>query len=94
MRMTDAFLNYWILFDVFNYYYAFDTVQPYLPDQRVEILDGDGNVVTTIKMIKVLFTSIGDLNLSFTSNTPEFNTFDLGLVINQLEIKQDFESSY
>ena len=94
LRLTDSFLNYWIMVDVFNYYYSYKTKVPYIGDQEIQILDGDGNVVTTIKLLKVLFTSIGDLSLNYSSNNPDFNSFDIGLIYNELEIKQNFDSAY
>lgn len=92
-RMSDAFLNYFILMDLLNYYYAFDTNKRYIPDQRVYLLDGDGNQVVTIELTRILFTSIGDLSLNFSSNVPEYQSFDCTFIYNQLDMKIDFESN-
>ncbi len=92
LRMMDGFVNYWIFFDIFNYYYN-DTKQTrYLPDQKLEILDGDGHIITNIELKRILLTSLSDLSLNFSSNTPDFNTFDITLTYNELDIRQMFDS--
>ena len=95
LRMTDGFLNYWICYDLLKYYYDYygehEKEFIYMPDQRLEILDGDGHVVTNILLKRVLMASISDLSLNFSSQTPDFQTFDISCQINELEIKQMFD---
>lgn len=92
-KMFDGFLNYWILFDLFNYYYSYNHKEKFIPNQKVEILDSSGNVVTNVMLERVLFTNIGDLNLNYSSNVPEFTTFDITLTYNQISIKQLFDGT-
>jgi len=95
-RMMDGFINYWIMVDILRYYYDYygeSKETRYIPDQQLEIIDGDGHVITSVDLRRVLYTNISDLNLNFSSNNPEFNTFDVTLVYNELEIKQLFDSA-
>jgi len=93
-KMFDGFINYFILLDLLNHYYSFDTKDKYIPDQRVYLLDGDGNQIVTINLKRILFTSISDLSLNFSSNVPEFATFDITLIYNELEMQMGFDSAY
>lgn len=93
-KMFDGFINYWIVFDLFRYYYSYDTTLKYIPDQRVHILDGNGFIITELELSRILITSLSDLSLNFSANVPEFTTFDLVLTYNGLEINQKFDSTY
>jgi len=94
MKMLDGFLNYWILLDVLEYYYAYERKEKFIPDLRIEILNADGHVMTNINLERVMLTSIGDLDLNFSSNVVDFNTFDITLVYNVLSRELMFDSSY
>jgi len=95
MKMLDGFVNYWLMFDVLSYYYEVSKPsEGYIPDQRIEILDSCGNVVRTILLKRMLYNNISELNLNFSSNNPEFLTFDLSFVYNQLDFGNSFDSSH
>ena len=64
------------------------------PDQNLQILDGNGNVVTYLKFNRILFTSLGDLSLSFNTNNPEFLTFSTTFIYNEMSIEQYFDTAY
>jgi hypothetical protein len=93
-RMFDGFANYWMMFDLMEHYYSYQTSQRYIPDQRVQILDGDGFVITEIELKRILYTSISDLSLNFSANVPEFTTFDITLIYNDFNLTQKFDSTY
>lgn len=93
-KMFDGFVNYWILMDLFKHYYSFDTKDKYIPDQRLQILDGDGYSIVSVELKRILFTDINELSLNFSANVPEFMTFDITLIYNELEITQNFDSTY
>lgn len=82
----DGYINYWMAVDLYNYYYNTDE-QKYLPDPvGIKLLDGEGNVLVTCHLKKLLFTSVSALDLNFSSNTIEFQTFDLTFTYDYLDI--------
>jgi len=92
MRLFDGFINYWMMFDIFNYYYKFQNENAYLPEgMRLQILDSDGSTFVTAEMRRVLFQTMGSLDLSFAENTSDIKTFDCTFVYNELFTKVDFD---
>jgi len=53
------------------------------------MLDGEGNVLVTVKLRQMIWISVSNLDLNFSSNTVEFQTFDLTFHHNFLEFKVD-----
>jgi hypothetical protein len=51
------------------------------------MLDAEGNVIVTVQMDQLIFNGIGSLDLNFSSNTIEFQTFELNFTYNILDIK-------
>lgn len=92
MQAFDGWFNYWLMYEIFQYYYSFSEKQPYLPDGfRLQMIDGEGNILVTIKLDRVLFQSVPDLNLNFSTNTPDFKTFEVVFVYNNLKIDLEFQ---
>lgn len=92
MQLFDGHFNYWLMYEVFQYYYDFREKQPYLPDGfRLQMIDGEGNILVTIKFDRMLFQLVPDLNLNFSTNTPEFKTFEVVFVYNNLKIDLEFQ---
>lgn len=97
IRMMDGLVNYFMCVDLLRYYYDYygeNKETKYIPDQQIKILDGDGHEVVLIELTRILLTGLSDLNLSFSSNTPEFSTFDVSCTYNELTIKQCFDSAF
>ncbi len=92
MRLYDGFINYWMMFDTFDYYYNFSTEPAYLPEgMRLQILDSDGATIVTAEMRRVLFQTIGSLDLNFSENTSDIKTFDCTFVYNELFTKVEID---
>jgi hypothetical protein len=92
MQMFDGHFNYWLMYEIFQYYYDFREKSPYLPDGfRLQMIDGEGNILVTIGLQRVLFQSVPDLNLNFSTNTPEFKTFEVVFVYNNLKVDLEFQ---
>lgn len=87
MQAFDGWINYWMAVELFEYYYALSGKQPFLPEGvGIEMLDGEGNSLVTIQLKDMVMSSIGSLDLNFSSNTIEFQTFDVNFVYNNLNI--------
>jgi len=91
-QLFDGFFNYWMMTDIFTYYYNLGGQTPYTPEgTRVQFLDSEGNIMVTAGLERVLFSSIADLELNFSSNTAEFVTFDCTFIYNKLDIKLELQ---
>lgn len=87
-QLIDGFLNYWLMMDIYDYWYKFSTAQPWLPNGHVlRFLDSEGNIMMSVGLGRMLFNEMGGLELSHSSNTPDFQTFDCGFTFNDLDIK-------
>lgn len=94
-QLLDGYINYWMMMDIFNYWYSFPNTpdntfvkDPYLPvGMNVRILDSEGNGLVTTEMKRVLYTELSSLEMSFSENTPDFTTFDASFVYNELITK-------
>jgi len=87
MQAFDGYVNYWMAIEMFNYYYKLSGKDPYLPEGvGVQMLDAEGNVFVTIQLKDMFIKSIGALDLNFSSNTVEFQTFDLEFTYNILDV--------
>jgi hypothetical protein len=76
-KTTDGFLNYFIMLDTFMKYWAWDTENPtFTDDLYLHILDDNGNLRTQLRFEDVVLNGVGALNLSFSSNSMDFQTFD------------------
>ena len=83
----DGWVNYWMAIDLFQYYYSTQTKPQFVPEGvGVELLDLEGFSWVNVKFKEMLLTGISALDLNFSSNTVEFQTFTLDFVYNYLDI--------
>ncbi len=91
-QLFDGFFNYWMMTDIFTHYYNQGGNVPYIPEgTRIEFLDSEGTIVVSSEMQRVLFSSIADLELNYSSNTAEFVTFDCTFIYNKLATKLEIQ---
>ena len=87
MQAFDGYVNYWMAVEMFDYYYKLSGKHPYLPEGvGVQMLDADGTVFVTIQLKDMFISNIGALDLNFSSNTIEFQTFDIEFSYNVLDV--------
>ena len=87
MQAFDGYVNYWMSVEIFDYYYVQDGKMPYVPEGvGLQMMDAEGNIFVTARMHRMLLSSLSPLDLNFSSNTVEFQTFDMGFTYNALEI--------
>jgi len=88
MQSFDGFINYWMAVELMQYYYSRDGKQPWVPEGvGLQLMDGEGNLFMTAQLQEMIMTGVGALDLNFSSNTVDFQTFDITFVYNTLEIK-------
>ena len=85
-KMVDGFLNYFVMMDTLLYFLNFKNADVHTMDLAVRLLDNDGNIVTTIGFKETIIKSLGELQLNYTSNSPENQTFSLGFTCNFIDI--------
>ena len=86
----DGYVNYWMAVDLLSYYYSLSGKEPFLPENPgIQMLDAEGNNYITIKMKQMILKSVSSLDLNFSSNTIEFQTFDMEFSYNHIDIKTD-----
>jgi len=95
-RCTENYLNYFIMKDQLERYY--DTTgdlekngKAYLPDLMLHLLNSEGQIVMSIVYKNIVFFGLSSLELSFSSNMPEFRSFDIQLAYETVELKRHFE---
>jgi len=87
MQAFDGWINYWMAVETFDYYYSLSGKSPFLPPgPGIQMMDGEGNIFVTIQLKEMIMTSVGSLDLNFSSNTIEFQTFDIEFSYNILEV--------
>jgi hypothetical protein len=80
-------MSYFMIKDIFVYWNDDnDAATQYLPDFKMKTLNLRGKEMATINYKEVLFTGIGELELSFSEVDPSFNTISLSFVSNILDI--------
>lgn len=90
-QLVDGYINYWMMLDILNYYYSFDNKNPYIDNLNIRMLDSEGHALITATLIRPLIKNIGELSMSFASNTAEFNTFDVTIGYNDIEIRIELD---
>jgi len=91
-RTTEGILNYWILHDQFEKFMDYgpdDDV--FLPDIQLHILDQQGYLMMTRVYHKCIMTGISELDLSYSSNVPEYRTFSMQFMHNGYTIKRELQ---
>lgn len=78
-KLTDSFLNYFIMLENALSYLDFnnDTDKAVFPPFILLMLNSEGRVITQIEYNKVVMKGMSNLKLSYSSNTPQFQTFDV-----------------
>ena len=86
MQAFNGWVNYWMAIDIFDYYYKQSGKNPFVPEGvGLQMINGDGNIFVTCQLKDMIFTGVSALDLNFSSNTIEFQTFDINFSYNILE---------
>jgi hypothetical protein len=90
-KMTDGFLNYWIFLDnAYNYLdfsnKSLDTFSP----MRLSFLNNEGYMLTSVVFNKPILKGQDGISMSYSSVSPDFNTFKAKFSYFNFDIKVDF----
>lgn len=92
MQSFDGWVNYWLAVEIYEYYYSRSTKQQYIPEGiGIELLDFEGFAWVNVKFKDMLMTGVSELDLNFSSNTVEFQTFTISFTYNFLDIVLNYD---
>ena len=87
MQAFDGWVNYWMAVELFEYYYRLSGKHPFIPEGvGIEMIDSDGYSLVTVQLKDMVMSGVSSLDLNFSSNTIEFQTFDINFVYNRLNV--------
>ena len=86
-KLGEGFINYWIMYDAMVKFLDFNNTEEYLPDMNLRLLDNEGTVMTTLNFQQSIYTSLSEVQLNYSSTTPQFSTFQVGFKANYIETK-------
>jgi len=87
MQAFDGWVNYWMAVELFDFYYKKNGKDPFIPEGvGLQMLDGEGNIFVTVQLKDMIINGVSALDLNFSSNTIEFQTFDIDFTYNILDI--------
>jgi hypothetical protein len=85
-KLLDGYINYFVMLDTLLWFLDFKNPREYSYDLVIRMLDNNGNIVTSVGFKNTILTTISDLTLSYTANSPEVQTFTLNFSCNFIEI--------
>jgi len=85
-KLYEGYLNWFIMQDILQNFYKYTQRKQFMPDIILSLLDNQGYELVAIKYTGIIYYGISELNLSFSSNIPEFNTFTCNFRARDFEI--------
>ncbi len=90
MKISDAYLNYFIFLENSLEFLDFSNKKQTLSPIRLMMLNNEGYSVSSIIFNRPILTSQTGIKLSYSSVTPQFNTFDIKFKYYDFDLKVDF----
>ncbi len=85
-RAAEGFTNYFIMLETMLEHLNFKNPEPFMGNLPLQILDNNGNVITTVQFKGVTVSSLSELSLNYTQNAPTATAFSAGFNYNYLSI--------
>lgn len=85
-KLTDSYLNYWILFENLMMFNDVSNTKDYFSDFIINFLNREGYIVLNVEFKMPVLLSISDVELSYSQVAIEFKTFTMGFVYNNINI--------
>lgn len=92
-RLTDAYLNYWLMYEQLLRFTNFAEEEPndpdreFFPDFEILYLTSDGNLTILQKLKQVLFMGISDLTPTYTDISNSTKQFTCSFKFNYFELQ-------
>lgn len=85
-KLAEGFINYWVIYENIIDFLNFQNPEQYFPDFRLLLLDNDAIIMTSVILQQPIVTSLGDIQLNYSSTTPQFSTFAVGFKCNYVNV--------
>lgn len=86
LKAADAYLNYWVLFEVFKAYLEIPNMEDYFPDMSIMYLDREGYQLLTVDMKQPIMKGISEVEMNYSATAMEFRTFSVTFKYNTFDI--------
>lgn len=86
-KLAEGFINYWMMYDNIIRFLDFNNKEAYFDDFRLLLLDNDGIIMSTVLLQQPLVTQLSEIQLNYSSTTPNFSTFSVGFKCNYVDVK-------
>jgi hypothetical protein len=86
-KLGEGLINYWIMYESIVEALDFNNKSEYLPDLILRLLDHQGIIMATAEFQQPIYTSLGEVQLNYSSTTPQFSTFSVGFRCNYVNVK-------
>ena len=85
-RAAEGFTNYFVMLETMLEHLNFKSPDLFVENLPLQILDNNGNVITTVQFKGVTVASLSELALNYTQNAPTATSFSAGFNYNYLSI--------
>ncbi len=86
-KLGEGFINYWVIYENIIKFLDFQNREEYFPDFRLLLLDNDGIIMASVILQQPIVTSLSEIQLNYSSTTPQFSTFTVGFRCNYVNVK-------
>jgi hypothetical protein len=91
MKITDAYLNYFIFLENSLNFLDFSNPKQTLGPIRLMLLNNEGYSISSIIFNNPILKSQTGIKLSYSSVTPQFNTFEIKFQYFDFKLEVDFD---
>ena len=86
LKAADAYLNYWVLFEVYKDYLSVTNMNDYFPDMSIMYLDREGYQLLSVDLKQPIMKGISEVEMNYSATAMEFRTFSVNFKYNTFEI--------
>ena len=90
-KISDGYLNYWVMFEQFQRFLFEQNMKDYFPDMSIFFLDREGYQIVTVNFRQTMMKAMDSLEMNYASNAFEFRTFGVTFKYNLFDIKVNFD---
>lgn len=91
LKAADAYLNYWVLFEVYKDFLDIPNMQDYFPDMNLMYLDREGYQMLTVDFRQPLMKGISEVEMNYSATAMEFRTFSVNFKYNTFDINVNID---
>jgi len=85
-RMAEGFINYFVMMETLLEHLNFKNPSLFVENLPLQILNNNGDVISTVQFKGVIISSLSELNLNYTQNAPTVTNFTVGFNYNYLSV--------